>query len=330
MAPKVGVVTGDSTPASSTWVTVVLAFLANLAVAIAKTIAAALTGSAAMVAEAAHSWADTGNEIFLLVAERRAVRRPDAAHPYGYGRETYVWSMFAAFGLFTVGAAVSIWHGIQALLEPEQTGDYAIAYIVLAISAVFEGISFTQSLREARRTAADRNRGVLELVFRGSNSTLRAVFAEDSAALIGLAIAALSLLLHQVTGIAAFDAVGSILVGILLAVVAVILIEQNRRYLLGQTVDDQTRDGILRTLLGSPAIERVTYLHVEFVGPARVYLVAAVDLTGDDPESTLATRLRTLALRIEQEPFVQEAILSPSLPEDAALLPAPLGEPTSG
>jgi cation diffusion facilitator family transporter len=306
---------------STTWVTVVLAFLANLAVAIAKSFAAVVTGSAAMLAEAAHSWADTGNEIFLLIAERRAARPADAAHPYGYGRETYVWSMFAAFGLFTVGAAVSVWHGIQTLITPEQTDDYTIAYIVLAVSFVFEGISFLQSLREARRTAADRRRGVLELVFRGSNSTLRAVFAEDSAALIGLVIAALSLLLHQVTGIAAFDAIGSILVGVLLAVVAVTLIEQNRRYLVGQTVDDETRDAILETLLDSGVIERVTYLHVEFVGPSRVYLVAAVDLTGDDRESRLAERLRDIALRIEEVPYVQEAVLTPSLPGDEALVP---------
>jgi cation diffusion facilitator family transporter len=316
-----GGVTTPTAPRSSTWVTVVLAFLANLAVAIAKSFAAAVTGSAAMVAEAAHSWADTGNEIFLLVAERRAARAPDDAHPYGYGRETYVWSMFAAFGLFTVGAAVSIWHGVQSLLVPEPTDDYAIAYIVLGVSAVFEGISFLQSLREARRTAAERGRGVLALVFRGSNSTLRAVFAEDSAALIGLAIAALSLLLHQLTGIAAFDAIGSILVGLLLAVVAVTLIEQNRRYLVGQTVDDDTRDAILQELLDSRVIERVTYLHVEFVGPARVYLVAAVDLTGDDPESTLAERLRDIALRIERVPYVQEAVLTPSFPGDAPLHP---------
>jgi Co/Zn/Cd efflux system component len=124
-----------------------------------------------------------------------------------------------------------------------------------------------------------------------------------------------------VTGQSAFDAVGSILVGVLLGVVAVVLIDRNRRYLVGQVVDACTRDVILKALLDSDAIERVTYLHVEFVGPSKVYLVAAVDLTGDDPESMLATRLRIMAEHIEEAPAVQEAILTPAVPSDPPLMP---------
>jgi cation diffusion facilitator family transporter len=311
----------ESGGSSETVTTVVLAFAANLAVAIAKTIAAVLTGSASMLAESAHSWADTGNEIFLLVAERRSARAADAAHPYGYGREAYVWSMFAAFGLFSVGAALSIWHGIQSLFDPEPGGDYLVAYIVLAVSAVLEGISFLQSFRQARAAAAPRRRGVVQQVLLGSSPTLRAVFAEDSAALIGLVIAAAALALHEITGNAAFDAIGSILVGVLLGVVAVILIDRNRRFLVGQTVDDEIWNTVLRTLLEAGQIDRVTYLHIEFVGPEQVYLVAAVDLTGDDAESTLAARLRRIEERIRRQPFVQEVILTPALPTATALLP---------
>lgn len=301
--------------------TVVVALAANVAVAVAKTVAAVLTGSAAMVAESAHSWADAGNEVFLLIAERRSARASDDRHPYGYGREAYVWSMFAAFGLFMVGAAVSIWHGVTALLHPEPDSDYLIAYVVLAVSAVFESISFLQSVRQARRTAAERGRGVVDLVFRGSNPTLRAVFAEDAAALVGLLIAFLALVLHELTGRSAFDALGSILVGVLLGVVAVVLIDRNRRFLVGETVSEAGRNRALTALLDSGVVERVTYLHMEFVGPDRIYLVAAVDLTGDDPESTLAARLRRVAERIEEIPFIQEAILTPALPTDPPLLP---------
>ena len=131
-------------------VTVVIAFAMNILVAVAKSVAAALTGSAAMVAESAHSWADAGNEVFLLIAERRGARGRDRRHPFGHGRETYVWSMFAAFGLFTVGAVVSIMHGISALSDPEPDADYLIGYLVLAISALLEGVSFAQSVRQAR------------------------------------------------------------------------------------------------------------------------------------------------------------------------------------
>ncbi|WP_296195362.1 cation diffusion facilitator family transporter [uncultured Microbacterium sp.] len=328
MTPSPGT-SPEATPATAapapsggeSWVTVVIAFIANLAVAIAKTVAAVLTGSAAMVAEAAHSWADAGNEIFLLVAERRSSRTADPSHPTGYGREAYVWSMFAAFGLFAVGAAVSIWHGIQSLFEPEVEGDYLVAYIVLALSAVFEGFSFVQSIRQARGRARALKRGTLDYVSHGSNSTLRAVFFEDAAALIGLAIAAAALALHQITGIAAFDAAGSILVGVLLAVVAIVLIDRNRRYLVGESVTPAMRDQVLGSLIAHRAIDRVTYLHIEFVGAGRVYVVAAVDLTGDDREGVLAVRLRELERDIEQNPLVEEVVLTPAAPGEPALHP---------
>jgi len=302
-------------------VTVVLAFAANALVAIAKTVAAVLTGSASMVAESAHSWADAGNEVFLLVAERRSARKSDAAHPLGYGREAYVWSMFAAFGLFAVGAAVSIMHGVQELLAPERASDYTIAYIVLAVSAVLEGISFAQAYRQAHGGAARRGRNTLDHVLQSSNPTLRAVFAEDAAALIGLAIAFCGILLHQLTGLAAFDAAGSVLVGVLLGIVAVVLMDRNRRFLIGQAVDHETRDAALATLLKREDIERVTYLHLEFVGPSRLFIVAAVDLIGDAAESSVAHTLRAIELDMEREPSVAEAILTPALPEDAALIP---------
>jgi cation diffusion facilitator family transporter len=301
--------------------TVVIALAANLLVALAKTVASILTGSASMVAESAHSWADFGNEIFLLVADRRSVRARDDRHPLGHGREAYVWSMFAAFGIFTAGAVVSVAHGIQQLTAPERAGDFLVNYIVLAVSAVLEGTSFAQAFRQARAGGKRRGTSTAFYALTSSNATLRAVFAEDSAALTGLVLAFLGILLHQLTGLAIFDAIGSIAIGVLLGIVAIILIDRNRRFLVGEVADDGIRAEFLRLLLDRPEIEKVTYLFLEFVGPGRIFFVAAVDFAGDAVETHLAVVLRDLEAMIETNEHVERAILTLSTPGDAALLP---------
>ena len=299
--------------------TVIVAFCANLLIAVAKSVAAALTGSASMLAEAAHSWADTGNEVFLLFADRRSDRSRDAAHPLGYGREAYVWSMFAAFGLFTAGAVVSISHGISELRHPEPATDFVVAYVVLAIAFVLEGISFIQASREARAGARNLGRHTLAHLWQTSNPTVRAVFAEDAAALIGLVIAFAGIGLHQLTGSAVPDAIGSLLVGLLLAVVAVVLIERNARFLVGQAVSPSIRGQVLQSLLERSEIDRITYLHLEFVGPSRMYLVAAVDLAGDQAEHHVAVQLRRIERDLEENQDIEEAVLTLATPNEAAL-----------
>ena len=299
--------------------TVIIAFVANVLVAIAKTAAAVVTGSASLVAEAAHSWADAGNEVFLVIAERSSARKPDAGHPLGYGRDAYVWSLFAAVGLFTAGAVVAVQHGITELLDPEPASDYVVGYVVLAIAAVLEGVSFTQSVVQLRRGARRFNRRALDYALNGSNPTLRAVLAEDAAALAGLAIAFLGLLLHQLTGNPAFDAAGSLAIGALLAVVAFILINRNRKFLVGEIPTPAVRAAVGNALAEHPEIERVTYLHLEFVGPARLFVVAAVDLTGDRREGDVARQLRTLERSIEQNELIQKVVLTLSVSDEPTI-----------
>src|SRR6476469_10476565 len=154
---------------SASLTTVLIAFAANLLVAVAKSIAAVLTGSASILAEAAHSWADTGNEVFLIVADRRSRRPPDAAHPLGHGREAYVWALLAALGLFVAGAAVSVTHGVQELLHPAPATDYVVGYVVLAVSFVLEGISFLRSVWQARPTAELMERDLIGAVMASSD-----------------------------------------------------------------------------------------------------------------------------------------------------------------
>ena len=304
---------------SASLTTVLIAFAANLLVAVAKSIAAVLTGSASILAEAAHSWADTGNEVFLIVADRRSRRPPDAAHPLGHGREAYVWSLLAALGLFVAGAAVSVTHGVQELLHPAPATDFLIGYVVLAVSFVLEGISLWRSVRQAKRTAKVLERDVIGAVMTTSDPTLRGVFAEDSAALIGLAIAALGLGAHQLTGSSTPDAIGSILVGVLLAAVATFLIDRNREFLIGEETTPQVRAAAIRALLAEPEVARVTYLRLEFVGPRLVSVIGDVDLTGDATESDVAVRLRALEAKIDASPAVAGTVLSLSAPDEPSL-----------
>src|SRR5580704_737508 len=303
---------------SESLTTVLVAFGANILIALAKSAAAAVTGSASLVAEAAHSWADAGNEIFLLMADRRSRRPSDQAHPFGHGREAYVWSLFAALGLFVAGAAVSVTYGVQELIHPQAADRFAVGYVVLALSFVLEGISFLRSVQQAKPEAQSMQRDLIEHVLATSDPTLRAVFAE-AAALTGLVIAAAGLGAHQVTGSAVPDAIGSILIGVLLAVVAIVLINLNRRFLVGQEADPRVRIAAIQALLDEPEVARVTYLRLEVVGPRMVFVVGDVDLTGDDTESHLAVRLRALEAKISASPAVVGAVLSLSAPDEPAL-----------
>jgi cation diffusion facilitator family transporter len=313
-------VPGSERPGGSESATTVLvAFGANVLVAAAKSVAAVVTGSASLLAEAAHSWADAGNEVFLMIANRRSRRPPDLAHPFGHGREAYIWSLFAALGLFVAGGAVSVTHGIQELLRPEPAGHFVIGYIVLAVSFVLEGISFLQSVRQAKPEAESMQRDLIEHVLVSSDPTLRAVFAEDSAALAGLFIATAGLAAHQLTGSPIPDAAGSILIGVLLAVTAMVLINRNRRFLVGQEADPRVRAAAIQALLDTPEVARVTYLRLEIAGPRTVSVIGDVDLTADDTESHLAIRLRALEAKISASPAVAGAVLSLSAPDEPTL-----------
>lgn len=304
---------------SASLFTVLVALTANGLLALAKSGAAALTGSAAMTAEAAHSWADTGNEIFLVIAERQGNRERDAAHPRGYGRAMYVWSLVAAFGLFFAGSAVSIWRGVSGLLQGgSNEGSFLVNYVILAVALVLEGSSFIQAARQVHGEATRSRLHPFRYIVETSDPTIRAVFAEDASALIGIALAGAGIGLHQLTGNAVSDACASIAVGLLLGVVAVFLISRNMDFLLGRG-SPALHEEVLRLLLGNAAIDRVTYLHVEYVGPRRLFVVAAVDLVGDDPESRVAVRLGDVERAIEENDLVEDAVLTLAPPDEQGM-----------
>jgi len=290
---------------------------ANLVVAGAKTAAGVLSGSAAMAAEAAHSWADTGNQLFLMIANRRSGRAADRQRPVGYGREAYVWSLHAAVGLFVVGGTVSVWRGISELFaERAADENYLVAYAVLAIALVMESISWAQALRQLRAGAQSMDREVLEYAMQTSDPTVRAVFAEDSAALLGIVLAFAGIGMHQLTGVAAWDAVGSILVGVLLGVVAVLLIDRNRRFLTGEPGTPQLRDAVVARIETLPEVASVRFIRLEFIGPRQLFVVASVDLVGEEVESRVAHTLRELERTLEANPHIVDVVLTIAEPSE--------------
>jgi cation diffusion facilitator family transporter len=302
---------------SASAVTVLVALGVNVLVAGVKSVVAVITGSASLGAEAAHSWADTGNEVFLVVANRRSARPPDRTHPLGHGREAYVWALLAAVGLFVTGASVSVWHGFSTLLHGEShQGDYRLAYIVLAIALVMEGSSLLRAVRQLRGEARIYHRDLLEHALVTSDPTTRAVFAEDTAAVIGIVIAFFGIGLHQLTGNARWDAAGSILVGVLLAVVAVLLIDRNRRFLTGEPGSPELYDAVVARIRQLPDVAEVRFVRLVFVGPKRLFLVASVDLVGDPVESHVAHTLRRLERELETNPQIVDAVLTIAEPDE--------------
>jgi cation diffusion facilitator family transporter len=298
--------------------TVLVALGANAGVAVAKTVAGVVSGSASMIAEAAHSWADTGNEVFLLIADRRSKRPPDAQHPLGYGREAYMWSLLAAVGLFAGGAVVSVWHGVAGIIQGDSSlGAYQVAYLVLTIALVMEGTSLGRVVYQLRGEAEVYHRDLLEHALLTSDPTLRAVFAEDSAALIGIALAFGGIGLHQLTGNALWDCVASILIGLLLGVIAVVLVDRNRRFIAGEAGSSDLREAVVARIKALPDVAAVRFVRLIYVGPRRLFLVASVDLAGDAPESHVAKRLRRLECELESDPHIVEAVLTIADPDES-------------
>ena len=299
---------------SSSLITVLIAVGANLIIAIAKTVAAFMTGSASMIAESAHSWADAGNGTLLIVAEKKAVKPADRSHPLGYGKEAYVWSMIAAFGVFMAGSIVSIYTGITEWNAPETETNYTIGFIILAVAFVLEGFSLTQAYLQSKKHGKAINVSALGYVVDTSNPTLRGVFFEDLAAVIGLVVAAAAMGMHAYTGQPFWDALGSIVVGILLGMVAIFLINRNRDFLVGYKVSETMHDYILTELLNHPDIDSVSYLHLEWVGPKKIFMVAAVDIAGNQKEQQIAQKFEDIENQFRAKPLFQEAIITLSVP----------------
>jgi cation diffusion facilitator family transporter len=255
------------------------ALAGNLCIALTKFGAAAITGSSVMLSEGVHSLADTGNEALLLYGMRRAARPADERHPLGYGRELYFWSFIVALVLFSLGAGAATYEGVTHIVHAEAAQSPLVSYVVIAISAVFEGGSWLVALREFRTDMGDR--GYLEAMRRSKDPPRFIVLFEDTAALAGLAIAALGTFLASRLGIPAIDGAASIAIGALLAVTAFMLAIESKGLLLGERADTELTEAIRRLAERSPAIRRVDDVLTVHLAPHQVFAALRVELVPD-------------------------------------------------
>lgn len=254
-----------STPGSTR--VIIIALLANLGVAVAKLAAATISGSASLLAESAHSLADCGNQLFLLLGKRASAQAPTDAHPLGFGRETFFWSFVVAILLFSGGGLFAMYEGIRKLGEPSPVESPWLAIAVLLISLGLEAFSFRACLKEVRAKIA---RGGLWSWFRGTaEADLLVVFTEDAAAILGLTIASVCLLLTVITGNPAWDARGSLLIGTLLIVVAALIAIEVKSLLVGEAPAVDYR----------PMLEELIQVHIE---GGRLLRLIALQMGGNE------------------------------------------------
>jgi cation diffusion facilitator family transporter len=256
--------------------TIVIALLANIVIGIAKLIAGLASGSSGMLAEAAHSAADSVNEVFLAVGLYRARQPPDDTHPFGHARERFLWAFMAAIASFLIGGCLSIAIAISELKARHPVAGGLAAWIVLAISFVADGTSWLQGLRQARRQAKDYRLTVWRYLVRASDPVVRAVLVEDSAGLIGLCLAAGGLLLTKITGSSVPDSLASLLIGLLLAGTAFGLARPFADFLVGRSIPAPQFAALRAIVEKDAAVEEVVLLRAMYTGPEEVIVLAKV------------------------------------------------------
>ncbi|MFJ8859644.1 cation diffusion facilitator family transporter [Streptomyces sp. NPDC102451] len=293
--------------------TVVVAAAANLGIALAKLVAGLISGSSAMLSEAAHSVADTVTEVMLLTALKRSEKPADEDHPLGYGPERYIWAMLAAVATFVGGAVFSLYDGIHTLLRGEELGDPLISYLVLAVAFLLEGFSLRTGVRQVRGAAARLRMPAPRYLHRTPDTAVKAVVMEDSAALVGLLLAAGGLLGGQLSGSGVWDGIASVLIGVLLVYVAWVLCRSNAQLLIGRPIPADMRAGVREELLSVPHIVEVVELTTLIQGPSELLIAAKIDFR----DAATAAQIEWACEEAEQQlreryPSIQRVYLDPT------------------
>lgn len=275
------------------------AMAANFFIAVTKFVAAAFTGSSAMLSEGIHSIVDTGNQSLLLLGTHLSEKPADENHPFGHGKELYFWGLVVAIILFGLGGGMSIYEGITHLQHPSERGDPLWNYVVLGIAFVAEGISFTIAMREFLH--AKGNEPFLKAIHTSKDPSIFVVLFEDFAALCGLIIAVLGIFLAETYGNPTYDGVASILIGILLGSIAIFLAYESRQLLLGESASQDTVQGILVLAQGEPHVKAVKKPYTMHFGPDEILLNLSVQFSEGLSGKALVQAVDDLEKNIQNE-----------------------------
>ena len=285
---------------------------ANLGIAVTKFIAFLITGSASMLAESVHSLADTGNQVLLLVGRRRSRRAGTEQHPFGFGLESYFYAFVVAVVLFTVGALFSVYEGIHRIAHPEKVTDPVVALAVLAVAIVLESLS----LRTALAAAASelRSRGLRRFIQQAKAPELPTVLLEDMAALTGLFVALIGVTMATITGNGRWDGAGSLAIGVVLGLVAVVLAIEMKSLLIGEAATADTERAVVTALEDGPELEQVIHLRTLHLGPDSLLIAAKVAVRPQASGSAIARAIDTAEQRVRAAvPIAQVIYLEPDL-----------------
>jgi cation diffusion facilitator family transporter len=277
------------------------ALIGNSAIAVMKFIVAAISGSAAMLAEGFHSAADSANQVMLLMGHSRAKKPPDERHPFGYGKELYFWAFVVAVSIFFVGAALSIYEGINKLIHPEPVKSLFLPLVVLGLAMVFEAYPWWIAFSEAKHLKEGKGyKSLMDMVVRSKNPTILVVLFEDSAALIGLLVAAVGITLAYTTNMSIFDGVTSILIGVILLVLALFLAWETKELLIGESAGRRDREKIQQAICTMPEIRQCGRLLTMHLGPNDILVNIDVEFVDHLSTDELEAAIDRIESRVKE------------------------------
>jgi cation diffusion facilitator family transporter len=278
---------------------IIAAFLANMGIALAKFIAWFISGSASMLAEAIHSVADSGNQLLLMLGGRRAKRRADREHPFGYGRERYVYAFVVSIILFSVGGLFSIYEGIDKLTHPHELENVWIPIAVLLIAIALESFSLRTAIRESNHVRP-KGQSWIAFIRRAKAPELPVVLLEDVAALTGLVFALFGVGMTAITHNPVFDAIGTLMIGTLLILVAITLGIETKSLLVGEGATDADHDRIVDAILDGPEVHKLIHIKTLYLGPDELMVAAKLGFSADSPLAHVAADIDRIETRIRQ------------------------------